>query len=190
MPTNTTSAQAAVPSREPRAPQAEADRARATTAASRIQPRASSIAAVVIARAPRGWLWRPRSRRMRANTGKAVIAMAVPINRAPESRRWPGSNSGSQISNRPARATPRLRGKTSPAVVMRLARGRRLRNRPRLSSSPTRNMNRTSPNCPSRLSWLRTGAEKSWLSRAGARTPSKLGPRTMPPTISPTTRGW
>src|SRR5512140_154870 len=51
----------------------------ATTAASRIQAATSSTAAEQRVRAPIGDLYRPRSTRIRASTGKAVTHIAAPM---------------------------------------------------------------------------------------------------------------
>ena len=54
----------------------------ATTTASMHHAVASSTAAHAMASTPRGVRVRPRSSMMRANTGKAVILMALPMNSA------------------------------------------------------------------------------------------------------------
>ncbi len=54
----------------------------ATTMASTHQAVTSSTAAHVMASAPILVLWRPVSVRMRASTGKAVMAIAAPMKRA------------------------------------------------------------------------------------------------------------
>ena len=58
------------------------ERTIATTSASRLHAVTSSTAAQVIAVDPRGVFDSPRSSRMRASTGKAVMLIAMPMNSA------------------------------------------------------------------------------------------------------------
>ena len=68
-------------------PHARSRGRRATTNASMHQAVTSSTAAQVMVIAPTGVLCRLRSVRMRASTGKAVMLMAAPMNRATERNR-------------------------------------------------------------------------------------------------------
>ena len=114
-----------------------------TTNANRHHAVTSSMAAQPRANTPSGVLSMPRSVRMRASTGNAVIDMATPMNSAKLSSGTPsGDRRG--CSHR-ARAAPSAKGTTMLVCEMTTVWVARDLRRPAFSSRPTRNMYRMTP---------------------------------------------
>ncbi len=100
---------------------------------------------------PRFVVVMPRSLRMRANTGNAVIAIATPMNRAKLVNGTPSCESRGYSSR--ATAAPSKNGATMLACDTATVACARFRSSPAFSSSPTRNMYRMMPNCAMMPTW-------------------------------------
>ena len=99
---------------------------------------ASLMAAHVSASVPIGVFWSPRSPRMRASTGNAVIDIDTPMNSRNDENGTPAGASESNSTN--ASAPPSANGATMLACEMTMVIERRARSTPRSSSRPIRNM--------------------------------------------------
>ena len=111
--------------------------ATAVANAMRNQAEMSSIAALARARAPIGRLSMRRSTMMRASTGKAVIDIATPMNRAKATN---GLSGPTRPKIGSAASRPSAIGTNTPAFDTATACVTRPRSWVGSSSSPTRNM--------------------------------------------------
>jgi len=109
-----------------------------TTNASRHHAIASLIAAQVSAIVPRRVRWSPRSCRIRASTGKAVIDIATPTKSMNDGNGTPGGEKGSKIAA--AKPAPSTNGTMMLAAEIATVIDTVLRRSDRSSSRPTRNM--------------------------------------------------
>ena len=139
---------------------------------------------------PSGVRSSPRSVRMRASTGNAVIDIATPMNRAKLVNGTALVGDGRvqpQGQGRPERRT----GRRCWRARWRRPTVRDRRSWPAFSSSPTRNMYRMTP------SWAidpevrgRVRRQAGSAIASGDSRPSSDGPSRMPATTSPITGGW
>ncbi len=161
--------------------------ATATTKARMLHAVTSSTAAQVMAVLPSAVCDRPRSCRMRASTGKAVMLIEMPMNRAKDTNEVPGA--ASLLNRKYASSTPSRYGKTMLAWLTATAVCALPRMCLTFTSMPTVNMNKHTP------IWLRipsTPMESFGNTNAkasGASRPNSDGPSRMPAAISPTTAG-
>ena len=109
-----------------------------TTSASRIQAITSLIAAQVRAATPSSVLVSPRSVRIRASTGNAVIDIATPMNSANAVLDTPAGANASCIVN--ARPAPSTNGTRMLACDVTISDEARCLRSPVSNSRPTRNM--------------------------------------------------
>ena len=161
----------------------------ASTIAINIQAAASSIAPAESDRVPIGVPDSPRSWMIRASMGKAVIAMAAPMNSV-------ASNCVTSAVNRPdiprsqgAMATATRKGAAIPASETAAAPLALAPKPSRSNPSPTMNMYSPTPSCaPTNRMGLLSGGNSAACT-PGARAPSSDGPSSTPAIISPTTWG-
>ena len=131
----------------------------------------------------------PRSLRMRAMIGKAVIDIAAAMNSANGQKPTPaGASEPCSSGAMPmpsAIGSSTLSTPTSPAdlICARTPLGAR-------NSAPTMNMKSTSPSVDSEDSAGSEAGANSSPWNCGNAAPSTIGPSTMPAAISPITGGW
>ena len=160
----------------------------ATTKASRIHANTSTTAAALSESWPKGVRVMPRSFRMRAITGKAVIDSAAAMNSAKGQKPTPAGASvgcsAGEIARPSTSGTSTLSTPTAPAAcscarMLRVAR----------SSRPTTNMNSTSPTVASDDSPCSDSLANNCACSDGNSRPMTAGPSINPAAISPTTLG-
>ena len=153
-----------------------------------IQANTSASAAELSASRP-SLVWvMPRSLRMRAITGNAVIDIAAAMNSANGQNPTPaGASAGYSDGEMPmpsaiGSSTPSA--PTAPAAFScaRMPSGAR-------SSAPTMNMKSTSPSVDSDVSAGSESLANSAAWNPGNSAPNTIGPSTMPAAISPITAG-
>ncbi len=159
---NITSTNATVSPMIRAAPAGSPPAATATTSASSDHPTTSFRAAQARANTPTWVRCMPRSVRIRASTGNAVIDSAMPMNstNASGGTVCPSTTLCNGYSSR-AIVVPSAKGSTSVPAAMAPAARSRPRIRDESSSSPTMNMNRTSPIWAITIRNGRTSAGKS-----------------------------
>jgi hypothetical protein len=161
----------------------------ATTKASKIQANTSTTAAALSESWPKEVRVMPRSFRMRAMTGKAVMDSAAAMKSANGQNATPaGASAGysvGEIARPSASGTITLSTPTAPAALS----CERMFCEDR-SSSPTTNMNSTSPTVESEDRPCSKSLAKSCACSEGKSAPITAGPSIRPAAISPTTLGW
>ena len=161
----------------------------ASTVASRIQATASSVAAQANAMVPIRVRVRPRSCTIRARTGNAETAIAVPTNSIACQPATRDGNQPPRTSSSP-RAAPATSGATRLAAPVTTEVRTCARSSAVSNESPTRNMYSASPSCPTTYSTDIDGpVGKSADSIRGATDPSSNGPSANPASRSATTCG-
>src|SRR4051812_13935577 len=150
----------------------------------------SSIDAAVRTSAPSGVPASRRSRGIRASTGNAVSDSAAPRNSAngpngtyrPSTVSWSGCRYA-------ASATPSTNGRAIEATETSAAARSCRRTLRRSRSQPTVNMKVARPTWPISRSTLRASGANRPVDGSPGSAPRSVGPRAMPATISPITRG-
>jgi hypothetical protein len=158
-----------------------------TTKASPHHAVMSSTAAHAMVIAPTRERRRRRSTRMLASTGNAVMLIAIPTKRMNDNRGTPGGAS-EECSLVPADA-PSANGTMMLAWLMTTEARTRFRRSDGSSSSPTRNMNSTSPIWLTVPSKPRDDVGNKAALMDGASQPRRDGPRTIPARTSAITSG-
>ncbi len=128
----------------------------------------------------------PRSLRMRAMTGNAVIDIAAAMNNANGQKVTPAGASRSCSGT--ATSRPRAIGSRTDSTPIQLAAAICLRAPDGMrNSAPTMNMNSTRPSCDKLLSAPMLLCSNTCACSSGAIAPNTTGPSTMPAEISPIT---
>ena len=155
--------------------------------ASRHHAVTSSFAAEAMESVPMGVFVMLRSCTIRANTGKAVILMDIPINKA-NGRKAVWLAAYSSYTQMDARI-PKKNGTTIPAWLITSVSFNLFFSSLKSSSKPMTNMNRTRPIWLNRFRFVSEFTGKRCANNSGKKYPRREGPSTIPATISPITPG-